>query len=252
MAKGYKSRVAVNAARQALNRASKVLGKRGSGLMAPPRSGGYYGNYNQFTRGLVGRSYGGYSRGGPELKYIDTSILNSSPTSSGTTTLLNGVSQGTDYTNRIGRKIIVKSILANFRIYPNTAATTLSAGDHVRFLCVYDTQTNSATIATASDILASGDINSPMNLNNRDRFHVIFDKRVTMNPAVYAAGALTVGAPTNKWFGKYKKCMKDVIFSGTGATIGSIQTGAIILLALSTQTSQTSFDCYFRFRFHDS
>lgn len=232
------------AAASALRKAATIIRSRSSGLAGMPRTGGFHGNYVQFHRGGGGRkSY-------TELKYIDTAVTGSAITNSGAVTFLNGVAQGTDYTNRIGRKVIIKSILANFLFWPSLLQS--DKGDCVRFLCVYDTQTNSGSAPAVTDILATADVNSPMNLNNRDRFHIIFDKRITMGAAAYTAGAFVSGAIFQKHTSLYKKCAKDVIFSGTGATIGSVQTGAIHLLTIAKNNTVTSMDCYFRFRFLDS
>jgi len=230
------------AAATALRKAATVIRARASGLSGLPRTGGFYGNYKQFARGGP--------NSGRELKFIDTEIVGQPIVAAGTITLLNGVSQGTDFTQRIGRKTIIKSVLWNCGIRP--AGLTGPEGDFARLLVVYDTQTNSGSAPSATDILAVSDPFSPMNLNNRDRFHVLMDKKVAMQPVQYTTGALTTGAPRNIYVSKYKKCHKEIIYSGTGGTVGSIQTGAIWLLVVSQTSNLTVHDSYFRFRFYDS
>lgn len=230
------------AAATALNKAARIIRARSSGLSGMPRTGGFYGNYSQFRRGGPNT--------GRELKFIDTQISNSAIPTAGTVTLLNGVAQGTDYTQRIGRKTIIKSILWNCSVFPNTLNS--NNGEVVRLLVVYDTQTNSGSAPAITDILAAADPHSPMNLNNRDRFHVMLDKKLGMNPVTYSAGVLATGAPVTKYITKYKKCHKEIIYSGTGGTVGSIQTGAIWLLQISYFQGQTNHTSYFRFRFYDS
>jgi len=227
------------AAAQSLRKAAKILRGRSSGILGLPRTGGYTGNYVQF------RSFGSGAR---ELKFIDTEFLSVNIPTTGAVNLINGVAQGTDFNQRIGRKTVMKSMLANITLFPN--ATALN-GDFVRLLVVYDTQTNSAAVPNVNDILTGNDVNAPMNLNNRDRFHVVMDKKYTFYPATYTAGNVTGGAPVTRWCSKYKKMTKDTIYSGTGATTGSIQTGAILFLALSSGAT-INMNFYFRVRFYDS
>lgn len=222
-------------ANQALARARSILGKRGSGFSAPVRTGGFYGLYTK--------------RGRDELKVIDTATASANLTLNAGLVLLNGVVQGTDYTNRVGRKTIMKSIYLRFTLLPNTA-NSAPIGDFTRIIVVYDCQTNAAA-PLAGDILQSGgDYMSPLNLNNRDRFKVIHDKLVPMNPNVYTAGALTAGDPVNKAWKMYKKITMETVFGGTGATVGSIQTGSIYLLYMSagaTSYSTLTYNCRIRF-----
>lgn len=222
-------------ARQSLARAKHLLGKRKFSLYK-----------------TIGHSYGptGYSTGRKELKFIDTEISNSTITTTGSVTLLNGVSQGTDFNDRIGRKIVLKSMIWNAAVFSNN--TGAPNGDIIRLLVVYDTQTNSASAPSVTDILAVADPTSPMNLNNRDRFHVLKDLKLQSAPSTYTASAITAGAPQNIYEPCYKKLSKDVIFSGTGATVGSIQTGAIWLLQISLLSDAIDHTSYFRWRFLDS
>lgn len=227
------------AAAQSLRKAAKILRGRSSGLLGLPRTGGYTGNYVQF------RSFGSGAR---ELKFIDTNFSSVNVTTTGTTNLINGVAQGTDYNQRIGRKTLMKSFLCNITLFPNS---TSQNGDFVRLLVLYDTQCNSAAVPATTDILVAADVNAPMNLNNRDRFHILMDKKYTFNPATYTTGNVTGGNPVTRWCTKYKKLNKETIYSGTGATTGSIQTGSILFFAISSGgTILTNF--YFRVRFYDS
>jgi len=204
-------------------------------LLAPPRTGGFFGLYTQ--------------RGREELKTIDSGTITQSPVAvAGNLVLLNGVATGTDYTNRIGRKIIMKSILMRFWLLP--VGTTESLGDYVRVMLVYDKQSNSAA-PTVADILNTATYLEPNNLNNRDRFVILKDKSVTFNPANWAAGAVTTGDPQTKQLKFYKRCHTETIFSGTGATVGSIQSGSLYLLMISS-TAESVIAWNSRVRFFDA
>lgn len=234
--RGYKSRRLAAAAR-AVSRARQVLrGGYGGSLRTPLRTGGFYG---QFDR-----------RGRAELKYVDVDLVATATSAAGTVTLLNGVAQGSDVSQRIGRKFMIKSSQIRLAVYPNSA-TTNQVGDIVRVMILFDCQPNSV-IAAVGDVLEIATWESPLNLNNRDRFKVIMDKTITMNPVVYTAAALTAGAPVVKAMKRYKKLNLEVINSGTGATVGSIQTGALILLTIGLVNNGSTINWYHRTRYTDN
>ena len=210
--------------RQLVNKAAQLLRARMAGsTRAPLRTGGFYGLYNR--------------RGREELKVIDAALTTTTVGTGSNIYLLNGVAQGTDYTNRIGRKVILKSLLIRATCIPNTASNT-PAGDVIRMLVIYDCQTNSAA-PVIGDILQNSSINDPMNLNNRDRFKVIADKYITLNACQYAAGTLTAGSPQTKQVKLFKKMNLEQIFSGTNNTVGSIGTGALFLVLISGFNAQS-------------
>lgn len=229
----YNSRK-VAAARQAVARASAVLRGR---TLAPARTGGFYGLYTK--------------RGRDELKVIDSGSTSPGVVPvAGALILINGVATGTDYTARIGRKICLKSMLVRFNLAPNYAASD-STGETIRIMLVWDTQSNSAA-PLVTDVLNAADYLSPNNLNNRDRFKILADKFLTLPGWTAAAGALVNGSPVEKNLKLYKKGYWETVFSGTGATVGSIQTGALYILYIGSGGAQTNFSYNSRVRFIDA
>lgn len=203
---------------------------------APLRTGGYYGLYQR--------------RGRDELKVIDLATSNT-VANTGTVTLLNSVGQGTDYTQRVGRKIYLKSMLFQLDLQP-TGTSSIPLGDFVRCLVVYDCQTN-AVNPTVADVLANGAWNSPMNLTNRDRFKVLIDKRVSVGAVTYTAGpVLTAGMVSPRTIRVYKKMNMEMIFGATGSGIGSISTGGVFLILLDEIGGVIGYSLYSRIRFQDS
>lgn len=111
---------------------------------------------------------------GPEKKFIDVSSPSTPSTalptfSSGV--LLNGLATGTSASDRIGRKIIMKSI---FLRYAYQLQSTTTGGSPLRILVVYDKQANGAAPAI-TDILLTDNFSSNNNLSNRDRFVTLMD-----------------------------------------------------------------------------
>jgi len=184
------------------------------------------------------------------LKVIDTAQASYACDTTGTVTLLSGVATGTDFTNRIGRKVVFKSFLIQglVNIQDNTVAANLS-----RVMIVYDTQPNGA-LPAVTDVLLASDATAPLNLNNRDRFRVLMDKRyvtgVTDNTATQAIADRTVAGPLVK----YKKINLETIFDGTTAAIADIQSGSIFLLTIGTATAgaATILRATIRLRFNDA
>jgi len=77
------------------------------------------------------------------------------------------------------------------------------------------------------------------------------DKNLVFPGAVYAAGALTNGSPCARWVKKFMKCNSEVIFSGTGATVGSIASGSLYLVLVGANNQSLDFDYAARVRFID-
>lgn len=200
--------------------------------------------------------YGSYSRRGrSELKVIENAPAGAVTFSSGgAVTAINLVGQGSDFVNRIGRQIVLKSVLLRATITPSEAGTTgnESLGDIARVMLVYDKQPNSAAgLPAVTDILTTADVFSGINLNNRDRFVALMDKKYPMHPYTAVSSAISTGAPITRYIDKYKKLNHDTIFSGTGSTIGNIATGSLLLVFISYVTGTSAYNVYSRVRFTD-
>lgn len=228
--------------------ASKIIAAAASGTMR-----GYsrrFGGPNGGPRGFWGSSL--KQRG--ELKTIDvvTAVTSYNVTAGSAIILLNGVATGTDFTNRIGRKIVMRSILFRSSTFDSGAGAT--TGERARLLIIYDRQPNGAT-PVYTDILGTGgaaDALSPMSLNNRDRFVVLRDWLFSTEYANFAAGNITTGNSIEYIKKCYKKLNLETVFSGTAATIGSIATGAVWMMAIGTGSNVTSLAYNCRIRFEDA
>lgn len=196
----------------------------------------YYKRHN-LPAGTVPKATRGWDWKAGEKKFIDTIVVGvaqSTPTTPGVIKpsfyLCNGVLQGTDYNNRIGREFRMCSwqLRLNFNHSTNSPISQV-----VRVMLVYDKQPN-AVQALSTDILAAitGVVNSQSfnNLNNRDRFVTLYDKQIYMN---LSGGPLNAGGGCDVAYrNKFKKCWLPVVNNNTGNGIGSIQTGAVYLLLL--------------------
>lgn len=235
----YNSRK-VAASRRLVNKAAQLLRQRNATTVR-----------TTVATGLGRRNYGLWNgRRRDELKVVDTDITAGPVLAGGSITLLNGVATGTDFTQRIGRKTLWKSIFLRIFFLPTNTVPAPSA-DVIRVMLIYDSQAN-GTAPVITDILTVGTYESPMNLNNRDRFRIIADRFVMMGANNYTTGALVAGSPQAKMVQVYKKISLESIYSGTGGTIASIQSGAFYLVVLNASNLSTSAESYVRMRFIDS
>jgi len=231
MAYGMQSRRPTKYGRGGYQRSSsssKYAGKKSSSTqMAFPsgykRPSGLTGLYNARASGV-------------EVKFSDIAIgpvttLNTAASM----VCLNGIATGTDYNQRIGREIVLRSNLTRINVVVGANNTNTI----VRCILFMDMQANGA-VATVTQLLQATNVYSPLNLNNRDRFKVIWDKQ-------YALNSTTNYNIFEKWYAKIKK---SCTYTGTSDQISSISTGALYMLVYCNDDT-TVVNYYNRLRFTD-
>ena len=177
---------------------------------------------------------------GIERKNIDDSSAKWASTSAGwSINCLNDVAQGTTAITRIGRKILMKSILVQGILATNT-------GNNARVLIVYDRQPNGA-LPAATDVLTSNTIMAVQNLDNRDRFLILAD----IMPYDQVENISNPSANSGFGYKRYIKCNLETIYSGNAGTIADIMSGSLIMMTncnAGTLTGETGIQ---RVRFVD-
>lgn len=184
-------------------------------------------------------------------------------------TCVNLVQVGSSMFNRIGRKIEMRSVRMNAYMItaPVTRATVFP--DFGRVMIVYDRQTNGAFPAIA-DILQdteqsgtnSTTAQSGLNMNNRERFVTIMDKRITIPQATATAGVLTNVFPNAQElpakfneFRKLRGLTTHFKADSNPAVIGDVATGGLYVISFaSNQASGTelfSLDWNLRLKYTD-
>lgn len=195
--------------------------------------------------------FGRYRGAGAELKFLDTSgqfLL----TSTGTIAFpsFNLIDVGTGPSERIGRKVTLKSIALRLTY-------KLGGGnpwDHVRCILYNDTQCNGAA-AAVTDILQTADVDSYLNLANSDRFRVLRDFNCSLNSqsSTTIAGAVQPA-------GDYKIQDAYVVVSlpidfapGTGGTsIADVKSVNIGMLMIAENSNYSSVEVHCRIRYSDN
>jgi len=162
-------------------------------------------------------------------------------------TELNCVSQGATSYNRIGTKILMKSI--DFRaVFYIVGATPVQTA--IRYMIVYDHQPNGAFPAF-SDILSANistapTFNSGVNMANRSRFIVLRDRVQSLDPDG-SGGIVSVK--------EFIKTRLETQFKSNTPSIGDITTGALYFVAFSQGATAASYvtfgDATCRLRYFD-
>jgi len=196
-------------------------------------------------RSVVPLQRRGYTPNTRELKVYDTSISDSSIGSGADCTidlLFNPVA-GTDMNQRIGRKARIKSIFVRGYLTRNSLFTptagTAGAPLIVRTILVWDAQPN-GTVMSATDLFqdATALSISQLNINYRDRFKILKDKVMTLDPYVYTTTATQAVADMTNQIRSvkiYKKVNLETIWNATnGGSIADIASGALYLVNLTS------------------
>lgn len=158
-----------------------------------------------------------------EKKYID--LFSGGPLSVTTTAsfaLLNGITQGTTSTNRVGNEIRVIGIDMRYQWICGDATQIC------RFIIVQDKQCNTA-IFNPGDLLNTGtDPLSPLNEDFLKRFHILYDKSVGN-----MSGTL---GPNCHLVVKRIRPKLNCYYTGSGNTISNIKTNSIYVFTISDST----------------
>lgn len=167
--------------------------------------------------------------------------------STGVVTLLAIPALGSDMSNRIGRKIVLKSFYIRGRLSTEPAGATPQAAttaplNFCRFIVFADLQPNGAAPAITA-VLDTADPYSHLNLDNRDRFKIYCDKTFGFDPYLYNVTATTsLASASNQVVSlkKYKKINLEMIFNGTnGGTIADVNSGALYMLWIGSNGAGT-------------
>ena len=110
-----------------------------------------------------------------EKKVVETASASYACDTTGSVTLVNGMAQGSDFTNRIGRKYTNVAVQLEGYLGPQDSNVGTTK---CRIMLIYDAQPNGA-LPAITDVLTASTSNAFMNLNNRDRFKVLCDENYT-------------------------------------------------------------------------
>lgn len=167
-----------------------------------------------------------------EPGYVDLAAATYAMDTTGTITLVNTVPQGAGQSQRVGKRIALKSLQCHGSIYTNTTATILDTS----YLIVYDKRPT-GVLPAITDVLGSV---SPLAFNNdtnSGRFRIL--KRVDRTLIGSAANQFTAASSFDAdWYLDLKGMPQVFKAAGTGA-IGDIEEGAIYLITVGGAVAGT-------------
>ncbi len=186
-----------------------------------------------------------------ELKFHDVDLDDATITAGANITpSINLVAQGTDESERIGRKFTIKNIGWRFSVTLPAVTGSASAKDTVRVLMYVDKQCNGAT-AAALDVLETADYQSFNNLANKSRFRTLMDRTYDLNAGAGGGDGTTEdygSVVINDTF--FKKVNIPIEYSAVASTITGISSNNIGVILMSS-AGIGGFKSKLRLRFTD-
>lgn len=173
-----------------------------------------------------------------EKKVIDTASASYACDTTGSITALNLAAQGTDYTQRIGRKTTNVAVQLEGKISPqdNSIGAT-----KCKVLIIYDAQPNGA-LPVMTDIFTASSSNAFMNLNNRDRFKIIMTENVTLGSVSDTATMSFAAGPNVANVSTWNRVNLDTIWTTTTGVIGAVGTGTLLLVTVGDQPANSGYN----------
>lgn len=182
-----------------------------------------------------------------ESGYVDLASANYALDTTGSITLIATVPQGTSVSQRIGKKISLKSLQIRGSCFQSSGA----AMNDVAFLIVYDKRPT-GSLPAITDVLVSANAIAFNNDNNSGRFVIL--KRVDMN--LIGSGSTPATGREQQTIDAYvplKGKMTVYKAAATGA-IADIEEGALYLITVGSNvagTSAATMQASFRTRYMD-
>ena len=181
-----------------------------------------------------------------ETGFVDLATANYACNTTGSVTLIATIPQGAGTSERIGKKVLLKSLQCHGQLVSNTDTSLTNVG----YLIVYDSRPT-GNLPAITDILEDIDPGSFNNDDNASRFQVL--KRVDeVLVGSTTAGLTSKSAFNQEWYMRIPKIM-TFKSAATGA-IGDIETGALYLVTIGgggAGTTAGSFVASFRTRYVD-
>jgi hypothetical protein len=169
-------------------------------------------------------------------------------------TLVGGIAQGNGESERIGRKITVRSLHIRGQIVLPAVATSTATADRVRIIVYQDTQCNGtpATVTGNGGLLASAAIDAYNNLVNTGRFRTLMDKVYNINATAAAnTNTTTYTSMERTLHWKFnKRCATRLEYSASTPGITDLRTNNYGVLAISDQ-GRCTLSYLWRVRYSD-
>lgn len=226
--------------------------RRGTrGMMGMRRGGWSMRRGGQYRRPRYGVRRGGrpltYRNLRPELKAIDQSVgvTSISNVIAATSSPISTITQGSGSNNRIGKKILVKSMTIAGKVTSIAAPTVSNADDTVWIWIVLDTQSN-GTSGIAADIWNPTTAHNALkNLDGGPRFKILKCIEIKVS-------AIASGVSVNQPFEDYLKLNIPVSYVDTGGTPPRKNNIMVYAGTSGGGAANLQVDYYTRVRYYDA
>ncbi len=188
-----------------------------------------------------------------ELKFFDTDIVDANIDA--TMTFFNPqiLIQGDKETERIGRKVIIKSLSIKGELKLNAQTTATTTGCLITMKVVHDSQTNKAQFA-ATDLLAADTFDSFNNISNKNRFRILKSCTYEFSAGGAApSGAALIFSQKSRYVDEHLKMNIPIEYDATAATgaITTVTSNSIFVVFQSSTTNLVSSNMKMRIRYTD-
>lgn len=193
--------------------------------------------------------YGRYPPVGSENKFkdFDTAVTPVATTGDIVLNSICTIAQGTNESERIGRKATITKVLWRYSVKLATTATIADSSDIVRVILYVDKQCNGAA-AAVTDILDAAQFDSFLKLENSGRFRILMDKFHTVSAQAGIAGNI---GEVIVFRTKFCDVNLPIEYSSTTGAIAEIRSNNIGILAIS-KSAHCVFDGKLRIRYSDT
>ncbi len=223
-----------------------ILGKRGRKVIKKPRK----------RRRAAFRKPRPIQRG--EVKFFDfaKAITTMAVTGILTTPSCCLVAQGTDESERIGKRIQITNFLLRGIVKIPSSVTIADTANRVRIMVFYDKQANNNAVAvTGTKMLSADSINKFRNLDNTRRFQILFDEIILLK--VQSGGGDGTSdrlGETQEQFFFAKKCSIPINYDSTAGAITELTEGNIGIICWGDTFTTTAPQIEYsgRIRYTDS
>lgn len=170
---------------------------------------------------------------------------------------ISAIAQGDGESNRDGRRAVLKSVMIEgLVVIDATAASSLANGGSYKIALVWDKQTNGSQLSAENVYVdptsTSLDALTPRNLQFSQRFQVLAEKTLVVQPKAGAGDGTTNDSPaTYAHFKIYRKLNIPVNFTGTTAVVSAIADNSLHVIAVKSDAAAAAANLryYSRVRF---
>lgn len=209
---------------------------------------GYVPIQRPFKRAYVAKAkYGRRAAAKKETGFVDVANASYAMDTTGTIALLNTVPQGASVNERVGKKLVLKSLQCRGAVYAGSTGTQAEGA----LMIVYDKRPAGA-LPAITDILTAATSHAMNNDANAGRFKIL--KRMDYDiQGMTAANFTEKSLQDSTWFLKLRDLPTTYKAAATGA-IGDIEEGALYIVSVGSVVAGTtagSLAATFRVRFLD-